>query len=87
MRTMSPRRHLHWLLAALFFSAFVLPFLVYYTGAATLGPYSHGGPLDFYADFLADLVRLRWSAWSLVLGPVALVLVWRLLTGYAWRRE
>jgi len=82
---MSPRRHVGWLLAALLFGALLLPFLVYCTGVATLGPYANGGPLGFYADFLADLARLRPSAWSLLLGPAALVLVWRLLVAYAWR--
>ena len=38
------RRDLLWLLAALLFGLLVLPFLVYFTGAATLGPYSSGGP-------------------------------------------
>ena len=41
-----------WLLVALVFGAVALPFLVYYTGLATLGPYSHGGPFAFYVDFL-----------------------------------
>jgi len=81
------RRLALWLLAALLFGAVALPLLVYYTGVVTLGPYSHGGPLSFYADFLADLARLRWSAWSLLFGPATLLLVWRLLTAYAWRRD
>jgi hypothetical protein len=53
----------------------------------TLGPYSRGGPLGFYGDFLASLARLRLSAWSLLLGPAALLLLWRLATAYAWRGE
>lgn len=84
---MQIRRNVLWLLAAGLFGAFALPFLVYYTGVATLGPYSHGGPVEFYADFLASLGKLRWSAWSLLLGPVAFVLVWRGLAAYAWRKE
>lgn len=84
---MQIRRNVLWVLGAALFGAFALPFLVYYTGVATLGPYSHGGPAEFYADFLASLARLRWSAWSLLLGPAACVLVWRALAAYAWRRE
>jgi hypothetical protein len=87
MPTMSLRRHALWLLAALVFGALVLPFLVYYTGVATLGPYSHGGPGEFYADFLAGLARHRWAAWSLLLGPAAAVLVWRILAAYAWAED
>jgi hypothetical protein len=53
----------------------------------TLGPYSHGGPLGFYGDFLASLARLQLSAWSLLLGPAVLLLVVRLAAGYAWAGE
>lgn len=81
---MSHRRHLPWLVAALAFGALVLPILVYYTGTVTLGPYARGGPGDFLRDYLADLVRLRGSAWALLLGPAGLVLVWRMLVAYAW---
>ena len=84
---MNVRRDSRWLIAALVFGALLLPVLVYYTGVMTLGPYSHGGLLGFYGDFLASLARLRWSAWSLLLGPAALVLVWRLAAAYAWRGE
>ncbi len=84
---MTLRREASWLLAAILFSALVLPFLVYSTGLVTFGPYSRGGALQFYGDFLADLARLHWSAWTLLLGPLAFVLVWRLLAAYAWRKE
>ena len=77
-------RHSAWLLVALVFGAVALPFLVYYTGLATLGPYSRGGPFAFYGDFLASLARLRWSAWALLLGPATGVLLWRVLVAYAW---
>lgn len=82
---MSLKRHMPWLIAALGFGAAVLPFLVYYTGTATLGPYANGGPGRFLADFYADLGRLRGSAWALLLGPAALVAVWRVLVAYAWQ--
>jgi hypothetical protein len=84
---MKLRRNVGWLVAALLFGALLLPFLVYYTGTMTLGPYSHGGPLGFYGDFLASLARLRWSAWSLLLGPAALLFACRLGAGYAWGSE
>jgi hypothetical protein len=80
------KRHAAWIAAALAFAAFVLPFLVYYTGLQTFGPYANGGPLRFLADFYADLARLRLGAWLLLLGPATLVVVWRLLVTYAWQR-
>jgi hypothetical protein len=81
---MSLKRHAPWLIAGLLFGAAILPFLVYYTGTATLGPYANGGAGRFFADFYADLARLRGAAWGLFLGPVALVSVWRILVAYAW---
>jgi hypothetical protein len=87
MRPMSLRRHSRWLVAALFFGAAVLPFLVYQTGLMTLGPYSRGAAGAFYGDFLASLARLQWSAWALLLGPALCVLLWRLLVAYAWSGE
>jgi hypothetical protein len=80
------KRHFAWVAAALVFAAAVLPFLVYYTGTATLGPYAGGGPLQFLADFYGDLGRLRPGAWLLLLGPATLVIIWRLLVAYAWDR-
>ena len=79
---MGATRNISWLVAALLFGALLLPFLVYYTGVMTLGPYAHGGSLGFYGDFLADLGRLHLSAWSLLLGPATLVLAWRLAARY-----
>jgi hypothetical protein len=80
------RRHIAWIIAALLYGAAVLPFLVYYTGTMTLGPYSGGGPLQYLAAFYADVARLHGAAWLLLLGPAALVFVWRLLVAYAWPR-
>jgi hypothetical protein len=78
------KRHVAWIVAALAFGAFALPFLVYYTGLAVIGPYAHGGPLQFLGDYLADVTRLRPGAWLLLLGPATLILVWRVLVAYAW---
>jgi hypothetical protein len=80
-------RNLFWPAAALLFSAVVLPFLVYFTGTQTLGPYSNGGPLRFVGDFYASLAHLRGAAWILLLGPAALVVFWRVLVAYAWPRK
>ena len=80
-------RNLLWPAAALLFAATVLPFLVYYTGTQTLGPYANGGPLQFVGDFYASLAHLRSAAWTLLLGPVALVVFWRILVVLAWPRD
>jgi len=87
MLRVSKRRHWPWLVAAAAFAAFVLPVLVYYTGLATLGPYSRGGLGDFIRDFAGDLGRLRPAAWVLLAGPVVLVAVWRVLVTIAWPRR
>jgi len=80
-------QNLLWPAAALLFAAAVLPFLVYYTGTQTLGPYSNGGPLRFVGDFYASLAHLRVAAWTLLLGPAALVIFWRVLVALAWPRK
>jgi hypothetical protein len=77
---MTFKREATWLAVAAAFGALALPLLVYFTGIAVLGPYSEGGPAAFYSAFLADLARLRWPAWTLVLGPPAVVLCWRAAT-------
>lgn len=74
---MDPSRDKYWLLAALLFGLLVLPFLVYLTGTQLLGPYADGSAGAFFADHLGALGRLRWHAWTLVLGPVAIVAAWR----------
>ena len=84
---MQLQRHLAWVAAALLFAAAVLPFLVYYTGTQTLGPYAIGGPLQFVGNFYASLAHLRGAAWTLLLGPAALVVFWRVLVAYAWPRH
>jgi len=81
------KRHAAWTVAALAFAALVLPFLVYGTGLQVFGTYQGGGPLQFLGDFYADLGRLRPGAWLLLLGPVALVIVWRGLVAYAWPKS
>lgn len=84
---MHRHRHVAWIVAALAFAAFVLPFLVYGTGVRTLGAYGGGGPLRFLGDFYADLAGLRPVAWVLLLGPVTLVAAWRMLVAWAWPRS
>jgi hypothetical protein len=63
----------------------VLPFLVYFAGAATLGPYA-GGLGAFLTTLYGDLVRFAPGAWGLLLGPYVLFQVLRLLTR-PWRHR
>ena len=84
---MSLRGHLTWIVAVAVVAAVALPVLVFHTGQATLGPYAGGGLGEFLADYLADLARLRAGAWTLLLGPVAMVAAWRLIVAVAWPRQ
>jgi hypothetical protein len=61
------------------FGLIVLPFLVYFAGAETLGPYE-GGLVTFLGKLYGDLLHLRPSALGLVFGPYVTVLGARLLT-------
>jgi hypothetical protein len=64
------------------FGLFVLPALVYWVGAALLGPYGTdtGGTLGaFYGDFFSDLASGSVRTWSLVLGPLVVVWLVRLI--------
>lgn len=74
---MAPRRDVYWLLAALLFGVLALPWFVHFTGLRLLGGYASGGVGAFYADFVRDLAALRWHSWTLALGPLLLVAIWR----------
>ncbi|MDH5176044.1 MAG: hypothetical protein OEW50_07770 [Gammaproteobacteria bacterium] len=74
-----PRRSAFWMLAALLFGLLVLPFLVHLTGRTVLGAYSGGGAGAFFTDYLHGLLTLRWYSWALALGPLLIVVFWRIL--------
>ena len=67
------------------FGLVVLPWLVYFAGAATLGPYE-GGLRTFLGKLYGDLIRLSPSALGLLLGPYAIFQGARLLTRPLRRR-
>jgi hypothetical protein len=71
------KREAIWLSAAAVLGLIVLPLLVYWTGTATLGPYSRGGAGRFLADFLRSVARLEWQALTLALAPLALIVASR----------
>lgn len=76
---MKTRTVVLWLLAALLFGVLVMPFLVYGTGVATLGPYAAGGAGAFFRNYLSALAGLEGAAWMLALGPVVVVAFWLVL--------
>jgi hypothetical protein len=55
---------------------FLLPALIFWVGAALLGPYGEGqgaGMGTFFGDFYGDLAQGEVRTWALALGPLALV--------------
>lgn len=73
------KRDTTWTILALAFGLFAVPPLVHLVGERTLGPYSEGGRRAFLADFYRDLLTLEPATLAIALGPVAVVLAWRLL--------
>jgi hypothetical protein len=68
------RRELIVASAALGFGLLVLPGLIYFVGAALLGPYGENrGPGSFYGDFFRDLIEPSGRAWTLAVGPLVIV--------------
>jgi hypothetical protein len=59
---------------------FLMPAIIYMVGASLLGPYGENAGLGrFYADFFGDLAEPSVRAWSIALGPLALVSLVRLI--------
>lgn len=77
------KRDAIWTALALAFGLFALPPLVHLVGERTLGPYVagglEGGRAAFLANFYGDLLRLEPATLVIALGPLAVVLAWRLL--------
>ena len=76
---LDPRRGPFWMLSALLFGLVILPFLVHLTGRTLLGAYAGGGAGAFFADYLRGLLTFRWYSWVLALGPLLIVVFWRIL--------
>ena len=65
---------------------FALPAAIFAVGGALLGPYGETHRLGrFYGDFFGDLAEPSLRAWTIVLGPLALVSVLRLIFAGAGR--
>ena len=61
------------------FGLVVMPFLIYFAGVLTLGPYE-GGLLSFLGALLGAFFTLTPTAWLLVAGPYLLFSAVRFLT-------
>lgn len=62
------------------FGLFLLPALIFWVGAALLGPYGDNAGLGrFYSDFFGDLADGSGRAWAIALGPVLLIYLLRAL--------
>lgn len=59
---------------------FVVPALIYWVGAAALGPYGErAGLSDFYGAYFADLASLTGRTWLLALSPLLLMSLIRVI--------
>jgi hypothetical protein len=61
-----------------------MPFLVWFAGNRFLGPYTHGpnlhaGPFALFSDYFVGLLHGSGVFWVVALGPLALLLLLRLL--------
>ena len=78
------RRELHWALGGLLFGLIALPAAIYVVGASLLGPYdaSSGGAAhigSLYGDVFRGLATPTLAAWSIVLGPMVMIVLLRLI--------
>jgi hypothetical protein len=65
------------------FGLFALPAIVYFVGAALLGPYIESdAPANsvalFYRNFFADLAAPSGRAWLIAIGPLLVIALFRL---------
>lgn len=67
------------------FGLLVMPFLIYWAGIVSLGPYE-GGLAAFLGSLYRSFFTLEPSAWALLAGPYLLFWAVRLLTRPIRRR-
>ena len=77
--TLRMRRELRYLALLAGFGLLVMPFLIYWAGVISLGPYE-GGLTAFLGSLYRAFFALEPSAWALLAGPYVLFWVLRLLT-------
>lgn len=60
------------------FGLFLLPALIFWVGNLALGSYGENAGLStFYIDFFGDLADASGRAWTIALGPLALIYLLR----------
>jgi hypothetical protein len=79
------RRELYFAGGSLFAGLVIVPVMIYIAGAATLGAYASGGFWSFMGDFHVNFFTGSPAAWTVALGPYALVLLLR-ATRFAMKR-
>ena len=70
--------------AALILGLAVMPVLIFYTGAATLGRYEGASVKAVYSSLFQGLAEASVASWVVFLGPYALYLLFKTLRGW-WR--
>jgi hypothetical protein len=73
------RRELIALAIALASGVLLLPWLIWAVGKTVLGPYGHGGALQFWSDFFVGLGQGSAVFWIVALGPFIFMLLVRLI--------
>jgi hypothetical protein len=73
------RRELFALGVALASGVLLLPWLIWAVGKTVLGPYGHGGALQFWGDFFVGLGHGSAVFWIVALGPLIFTLLVRLI--------
>ena len=73
------RRELTALAIALASGVLLLPWLIWAAGKTVLGPYAHGGALQFWRDFFVGLGHGSTVFWMVALGPLIFMLIVRLI--------
>jgi hypothetical protein len=61
-----------------------MPVLIFYAGAATLGKYAGASLGKLFASVYAGLGQSSQAAWTVLLGPYALYILFRILRWW-WR--
>jgi hypothetical protein len=68
----------------LLFGFVLMPVLIFYTGAATLGRYEGASLREIYASLYAGLAQGSAASWVVFLGPYGLYVLGKVLIGW-WR--
>ena len=87
LRSKGPaQRELLWLAFALVIGIVAMPWLTWFVGRISLGPYGNGGGFALWRDYLRGLGQAAQANWILLLGPYVLLSGLRLFRAF-WRRS